>query len=83
MKNGDVSNLFDNVSELQNIDTTGWTTDEMLKQVEIEKKKEGICRGCTHAFCVNPYAMIYYCDALKTTKRGEESCELFERRGKE
>lgn len=50
-------------------------------KAEPKKKDEGICRGCAQAFCVNPYAVIYYCDALKTTKRGEESCKLFERRG--
>lgn len=55
----------------------------MKKEPEEESKKKETesCRGCAQAFCVNPYAKIYYCDALKTTKRGEESCELFERRG--
>lgn len=47
-----------------------------------EKKEEGFCGRCAQAFCVNPYNEMYYCDALKTTKCGEESCELFERRGK-
>ena len=56
-------------------------TQRIEPKAEPEKKEEGSCRGCARAFCVNPYAMIYYCDALKTTKRGEESCDLFERRG--
>lgn len=57
------------------------TTQRFEPKADPEKKEEGSCRGCTRAFCVNPYAMIYYCDALKTTKRREDSCELFERRG--